>query len=198
MQVSEGSSVGVVVGSTGVVMGAGVSVICPDVGTSEVLLSSQQPQKRPGVRHVVDDGGTVLAGSVVVISSSVVVVVVVVVVVLSLHPNHPGVSHVDVELELLVVVASPVVVVSSKHPHHPGVLHVSVLVLVELLVDDVDELVIGSVPLLSYIFQFAQSLHSGVNLHSGTSSYFMMTSWMTERILCVPMPTRHPLSPTVS
>ena len=79
-----------------------------------------------------------------------------------------------------------------------GVLHVSVRVrvlLVDVLVLDV---VVVSVPLLSYIFQFPQSLHSGVNLHSGTWSYFRMTSRITARILCVPMPTRQPLSPTVS
>lgn len=95
-----------------------------------------------------------------------------VVVVLSLHPNQPGVLHVVVvvvDVVVVVVEAGLVVVDSSKQPHQPGVLHVSVRVL-DLV--DVDELldVVVSVPLLSYIFQFAQSLHSGVNLHSGTVS----------------------------
>jgi len=122
-------------------------------------------------------------------------------VVLSLQPNQPGVLQVEVDDVVVtsdVVVVALVVVVSSKHPHHPGVLHVSVLVLVFVM--DVDELlvVVLSVPLLSYIFQFPQSLHSGVNLHSGTVSYFKITSWITDRILCVPIPTRQPLSPTVS
>ena len=78
---------------------------------------------------------------------------------------------------VVVDVSVPVaVVVSSKHPHHPGVLHVSVRVLV-FCVDVVKvEVVVLSVPLLSYIFQFPQSLHSGVYLHSGTVSYFKMTS----------------------
>lgn len=114
-----------------------------------------------------------------------------------------GVLQVVVEVvvtsDVVVVVAVPVaVVVSSKHPHHPGVLHVSVRVRVLDVDVDVADVVVLSVPLLSYIFQFPQSLHSGVNLHSGTVSYFLITSLITERILCVPMPTLQPLSPTVS
>lgn len=125
-------------------------------------------------------------------------VVVVVGVVLSLQPNQPGVLQVEVDvLVVVVVVVVPVVVVSSKQPHQPGVLQVSVLVLV--LVLDVElEVVVVSVPLLSYIFQLAQSRHSGVNLHSGTSSYFSKTSLITDRILWVPIPTRQPLSATTS
>lgn len=115
------------------------------------------------------------------------VVDVVEVVVLSLQPNHPGVWHVVVEVvvtSLVVVVAVPiVVVVSSKHPHHPGVLQVSVRVRVMEVEVGVLEVVVVSVPLLSYIFQFPQSLHSGVNLHSGTFSYFLRTSEITTRIL---------------
>ena len=100
-------------------------------------------------------------------------------------------------MELDVVVVDPVVVVSSRHPHQPGVLQVSVLVLV--LVDvELDDEVDGFVLLLSYIFQFPQSLHSGVVLHFGTVSYLRITSLMTDRILCVPIPTLHPLSATVS
>ena len=118
-----------------------------------------------------------------------------------LTPNHPGVLQVEVDVVVVVVeeevVVPVVVVVSSRHPHQPGVLHVSVLVLVFVVVeleDDVD----GFVLLLSYIFQFPQSLHSGVVLHFGTVSYFLMTSLITDRILCVPIPTRQPLSATVS
>ena len=100
-----------------------------------------------------------------------------VVVALSLHPNQPGVSQVEVDVVVVVslVVVPVVVVVSSRQPHHPGVLQVSVRVRVFVVVED-REVVVVSVPLLSYIFQFAQSLHSGVNLHSGTISYFRMTS----------------------
>jgi hypothetical protein len=124
-----------------------------------------------------------------------------VVVVLSLHPNQPGVLHVvvvvDVVVELVDVLVPVVVVVSSRQPHQPGVLHVSVRVRVLVELDELDEVVV-SVPLLSYIFQFAQSRHSGVNLHSGTVSYFIRTSWITTTILWVPMPTRQPLSATTS
>jgi hypothetical protein len=108
-----------------------------------------------------------------------------VVVILSLHPNQPGVLHVVVvvvDVVVVVVEDGLVVVVSSKQPHQPGVLQVSVRVLVFVDVDELLEVVV-SVPLLSYIFQFAQSLHSGVNLHSGTVSYAIRTSWMTTRIL---------------
>lgn len=114
------------------------------------------------------------------------------------------------------VLVPVVVVVSSKQPHQPlksssvithpkvekggayGVLQVSVRVRLMVVEVEVLEDVVGSVPLLSYIFQLPQSLHSGVNLHSGTVSYFKMTSRITARILCVPIPTRQPLSPTVS
>lgn len=123
---------------------------------------------------------------------------VVVVVVLSLQPNQPGVLQVlVVVVEVLVLVVVGPLVVVSKHPHHPGVSHVAVRVRV-LVVDDVVLVVVDSVPLLSYIFQFAQSRHSGVNLHSATRSYLRMTSLITDRILCVPIPTRQPLSATTS
>ena len=127
--------------------------------------------------------GMVVTGLVVVVSSSVVVVV------LSLQPNQPGVLQVEVDEVLVgVVVIIPdelvaiVVVVLSKQPHQPGVSQVSVRVRVILVVED-EDVVVLSVPLLSYIFQLAQSRHSGVRLHSGTVSYFMITSWMTDRIL---------------
>ena len=55
-----------------------------------VELVSRQPQKRPGVSQVVLEGEEL---HVVVVVSSVVVVVVV----LSLQPNQPGVSQVEVE-----------------------------------------------------------------------------------------------------
>jgi len=134
---------------------------------------------------------------------------VVVVVLGSLQPNQPGVLQVDVDVDVdvdvvvVVVEVEPVavvvvaVVVSSRHPHQPGVLQVSVLVRVFVEVDELD-VVVSSVPLLSYIFQLAQSRHSGVNSHSGTLSYFSRTSWMTVRILWVPTPTRQPLSATTS
>ena len=77
-----------------------------------------------------------------------------VVVVGSLHPNQPGVLHVDVELDDVLVVR-PEVVVSSKQPHQPGVLHVSVLVRVDD--EELLELVIGSLELLSKNFQLKQS-----------------------------------------
>lgn len=135
---------------------------------------------------------------------AVVVVVVVVLVVGSLQPNQPGVLQDFVELELVeeeevergeeVVVV--VVVDSSRHPHHPGVLHVSVLV--RELVLELLELVVVSVPLLSKNFQSTQSAHSTSSSQLGTVSYFSSTSLMTPLILCVPIPTRHPRSPTVS
>lgn len=115
---------------------------------------------------------------------------------------HPGVLQVDVEVVVVEVdvdvVVPVVVVVSSKHPHQPGVSQVAVLVRVLDVVVLLLDVVVPSVLLLSYIFQFAQSRHSGVNLHSGTVSYFRITSLITDRILCVPIPTLQPLSPTVS
>lgn len=143
-----------------------------------MAVSSLQPN-HPGVAQVVVVVVDVLVG---VISEDVVAIVVVV---LSLHPNQPGVLQVDVDVvSEVVVVKVPVVVVLSLQPHQPGVsqvaVRVRVLVDVSLLV--VVE-VVGSVLLLSYIFQFAQSRHSGVDLHSGTVSYFLITSLMTDRIL---------------
>jgi hypothetical protein len=165
------------------------SEVAAPVVDPDVVVVSQHPQKLPGVSHVV-----------VVVVLSVLdddEVVVVVGVVLSLQPNQPGVLQVEVDVLVVVVVVAVPVVVSSKQPHQPGVLQVSVLVLV--LVEEVElEVVVVSVPLLSYIFQLAQSRHSGVNLHSGTSSYLSITSLMTDRILWVPMPTRQPLSATTS
>lgn len=151
------------------------------------VISSRHPHQ-PGDSHVVvgEVGSTV---------------VVVVVVVLSLHPNQPGVSQVDVELvsDVVVVVMEPSpVVVLSRHPHQPGVSQVDVRVRVLDVTVGEGDVVVDSVPLLSYIFHCPQSRHSGVNEHSGTSSYLRMTSLMTDRILWVPMPTRHPLSATTS
>ncbi len=148
-----------------------------------VDVTSLQP-KNPGVLHVLVEVGrlevvvTVGAGEAVVDD----VVLDEVVVVESLHPNHPGVSQVvleieseledddddelESELEVVVVVDSLVVVVvvdvvdipelvvvSSKHPNHPGVKHVSVRVLVRSAELLLVVLVIGSVPLLSKKFQ---------------------------------------------
>jgi hypothetical protein len=89
----------------------------------------------------------------------------------------------QVEVEDVVVVVSSLVVVaevvevSSRQPHQPGVLHVSVLVLVFVDVDD-DDVVVSEL-LLSKYFHKAQSLHSGVVTHSGTVSYFLITSSIT-------------------
>jgi hypothetical protein len=182
-----------------------------ECGSASVVLVvlSQQPQNLPGVSHFV--GFTVVVD--VAVKSSVVVLKgvflgtlgdvdgseVVAAVVVSLHPNQPGVLQVEVVVVVVVVVVKVVdvvEVVSSRQPHQPGVLQVSVLV--RVMVDvEVFEVVV-SVPLLSYIFQLAQSRHSGVKTHSGTLSYFMMMSWITVLILCVPMPTRQPLSATTS
>lgn len=175
----------------------GGCVRVPGSGLVVVLVSSpsQQPQNLPGVSQVVV--GVAVVVDVVVVRCGVVVVVTVLVV-LSLHPNHPGVLQVDVEdVDVVVVVVEIPVVVVSRQPHQPGVLQVDVRVRVRVVVVDV-EVVVVSVPLLSYIFHWAQSRHSGVKEHSGTSSYFKMTSEITARILCVPIPTRHPLSATTS
>jgi len=75
----------------------------------------------------------------------------------SLHPNQPGVLHVEVDdVLVLVVVVADFDVDSSKHPHQPGVLHVSVRVRVDcdagVDVDvgfGLDDDVVVSVPLLS-------------------------------------------------
>lgn len=151
--------------------GGAVMVDSPDVtgGPTSVAVLSMQPQNRPGVRQDV------------LVKVGVGVVVVMVVVVLSLQPNQPGVRQVVVVTVVVTtgidVVWEPVpVVVSSKQPHHPGVWQVSVRVRVLLVEVEVVDDVVVSVPLLSYIFQFPQSRHSGVNLHSGTVSYFRMTS----------------------
>ena len=172
-----------------------------------VVIGSLHPQNRPGDWQVgvveVDVLGVEVDVEVVVKVGlevdvavfEVVVGAVVVAVVVSLQPNQPGVLHVLVEVvdvvvvvvvvvvaDVVVVVVNVVVVVSSRQPHHPGVMHVSVRVRVMVEVEDL-EVVVVSVPLLSYIFQLEQSRHSGVKLHSGTVSYFKMTSWITFRIL---------------
>ena len=73
----------------------------------------------------------------------------------SLQPNHPGVLHVDVDVEHVevddVVVYAPVVVDSSRQPNQPGVLQVSVRVRVLIVVDVIVglEVVVVSLPLLS-------------------------------------------------
>lgn len=174
-------------------------------GAALVVVGSRQPSQ-PGVSHVcvLDEVGS---GRVVVMVgtgaaegfAAFVDDVVVVVVVSSLQPNQPGVWHVvvvDSVDEEVVVVVDAEVVLSSRQPHQPGVLQVSVLVrVVELLLL---VLVIGSLPLLSKNFQSAQSVHSTSVSQLGTVSYFSKTSLITFEILCVPMPTRHPRSPTVS
>lgn len=120
------------------------------------------------------------------------------VVVGSLQPNQPGVLHVDVVV--LVVLSSVVVVVevdSSRHPHHPGVWQVVVLVKVGDVVLAL-VVVVVSEPLLRKYFHSTQSKHSSSGAQVGTLSYTFNTSDMTFLILWVPIPTRHPLSATVS
>jgi hypothetical protein len=151
---------------------------------------------------------TVGAGAAEVVVVEVVVVEVVVVEVVvdsSRQPNHPGVLQVDVDLVVVVpvVVLALVVVDSSRQPHQPGVLQVSVLVLADFEVDIVVvvmsvDVLLGLVPLLSKNSQGKQSVQLTYGAHFAGSSYFSSTSLITLRILCVPIPTRHPRSLTVS
>jgi hypothetical protein len=115
-------------------------------------------------------GVTVIGGAGVALADEVADVVVVE----SLHPNQPGVLHVEVEVELVIDVEDVVVVVvvSSRHPHQPGVLQVEVRVRVVVLVDE--EEVVESDPLLSKYFQLKQSTHSLSGTHSGGLSYLRM------------------------
>lgn len=133
------SSVGAAEGAAVVlgILGGEVIVLCSCVVVllDAAVVSSWQPQNRPGVMHVV------------LVAVGVVEVVVVLVVVLSLQPNHPlsqvsktddqnrdkpwappaactyGVWHVvvdDVDVVVTLDVSVPVVVVvSSKQPHQP-------------------------------------------------------------------------------
>lgn len=106
--------------------GGAVIGCCVGVGvrvwlSSVVVVLSLHPQNLPGVSHVVVAVGMLL-----------VLVVVVVDVVLSLHPNHPGVLHVEVVVVevvvvhgvVVVVVVDVAVVVSSKHPHQPVIVSI--------------------------------------------------------------------------
>ena len=80
------------------------------------------------------------------------VVVLLSVVVLSLQPNHPGVLQVDVEEDVVEVVVVTGVVL-SRQPHQPGVSQVDVRVRVRVVaVVEGEDVVVVSVPLLSYIF----------------------------------------------
>lgn len=147
------------------------------VAVPVVPVGSLHPPNHPGCLQVVlevvwlvvlvTEGGR-LAGA----------VDVVVVVVGSLQPNQPGVLHLVVVVvsEVLVVVAT--VVVLSRQPHQPGVLQVEVLVLVVEVVDEevVVLVVVESEPLLLKYFQFGHSKQSFSCKHSGTVSYFSMTS----------------------
>lgn len=150
------------------------------------LVGSLQPPNHPGVSHV--DVGVGTAVVVVIIGAGVAVadgVGVGVVVVSSLHQNQPGVSHVVVVAGSVVagsvvenpVVCVSVVVVSSRHPHQPGVWQVEVLVSEDVV--DVGLVVVESDPLLSKNFQLKQSTQSLSGAHTGTSSYFSMTSVTT-------------------
>lgn len=167
-------------GFTEVAVAIGADVTGPATGTAGLVVvdatGSLQPQKRPGVSQVVVVLELVDVACVVVTSVDVV---------LSLQPNQPGVSQVEVDVEEVVVVSDSVVVVvvdASKHPHQPGVSQVLVRVRVRTDDDAAGDVVV-SVPLLSYIFHWPQSRHSGVNSHFGTSSYCRRTSLITARIL---------------
>jgi len=154
---------------------APVGVVCAkdvDPGEAEVTETEEgslQPPNQPGSWHVLVPVGSeeeavgVRVGAGAALGVDTLAedddVVVDVVVVGSLHPNHPGVLHVDVDVEELllldVVVVAPLVVDSSRHPHQPGVLHVSVLVRVELVV--LLLVAVVEVPLLSKNFHNTQS-----------------------------------------
>jgi hypothetical protein len=174
-------------------------------GFAVVEVGSLQPNQ-PGVLHVLEleieldvavrEEVVVTVGQGAALED--VVCVCEVVVVGSLHPNQPGVSQVDVEVEVVLVDVTLVVVDSSKQPHQPGVLQVSVLVLVAEVEVGTLLVVVLSVPLLSKNFQRTQSVQSVSSSHSGTVSYFSMTSLITLTILCVKTLFRQPRSPTVS
>lgn len=75
----------------------------------------------------------------VVVTFGAVVIDMMVEVALSLQPNHPGVSHVDVDVDVVVAVGisgvvETIEVVLSKQPNHPGVWHVEVDVEVVVVV----------------------------------------------------------------
>lgn len=108
-----------------------------DVVEVVVDVGSLQPNQ-PGVSHVVVEVVSevevevevdVVVDVIVVVGTgkTVLEVVMTVWVVLSLQPNHPGVSQVVDVMMLVDVVTGPDVVLSSRHPHQPGVLQVSVL-----------------------------------------------------------------------
>jgi len=86
-----------------------------EVGVEEGAdVGSLHPPKKPWEWHVVEE----LVGDVTVTVGFGALLVLVVV--SSLHPNHPGVLQVEVDVVLLLVDVPEVVVLSSKHPHHPG------------------------------------------------------------------------------
>jgi len=118
-----------------------------------VAVLSLQPNQ-PSVWHVVlllcvlvtvGDGGLTIGGSGSVVGTGGVGISTV----LSLHPNHPGVRHVEGFVVVVVIVivvvllfVDFVVVVSSRQPHQPGVLQVMVRVAVEEDVLSVEVVVI--------------------------------------------------------
>jgi hypothetical protein len=126
--------------------------------------------------EVVDDG-----------SGRVLVIVVEMVVVTgesSRQPNHPMLIQVVVVYREVIVVRgvdADVVVIGSSHPHQPGCLQVSVRVRVivdeeVLLCEEVLDVVVDSVPLLSKNVQLKQSEQSTSVSHFGTVSYLSRTS----------------------
>jgi len=140
----------------------GVAVVDGD-RMPEVISESLQPHQPGKVQELVAEIVAVLSVVAVVVDGS-------------LHPNQPGVSHVEVEVigMLVVIDGRPVVDGGSRQPHQPGVLHVSVLVCVKDVVDAL-ELVVVLELLLSKYFQSKQSQQSVIGLHSATLSYASMT-----------------------
>jgi hypothetical protein len=132
-------------------------------------VGSRQPPNQPrwwqeDVERKEDDevvGAAVIGGAGIEVGGEVADVVVVG----SLHPNQPGVLHVEVEVVEEVKVGLVVPVVLSRHPHQPGVLQVEVRVRVVVLV--VEEDVVVADPLLSKYFQLKQSTHSSSSTHCG-------------------------------
>lgn len=163
-------------------------VVGADVMVGVLVGWSQHPQRKPGVRQVEDAGvepvAVVVTAAVVVIVGSLHTkpnhpgswqlvevaaglvgicvgagVAVGMVVVGSLHPNQPGVSHVDVVVVDNEDVAA-LVVVGSLHPNQPGVLHVEVEVaVVEVVV--VVEVVSSRQPHQPGVWQVAVRVNVG-------------------------------------
>ena len=102
--------------------------------TVPVVVGSLQPPNQPRLLHdvlLLEVGVVVTVREGAGVAEDVVDVSVVVVG--SLHPNHPGVLQVDVEVLVVVVDVVDVVVVVSRQPHQPGVSQVVVRVFVDVV-----------------------------------------------------------------